>query len=136
MSKERGEVPTSRHPAGIEDANVAFNTRSMDANVMYHLLATGQFLGFSISPSAKSTCPSALRYGIAFGLIFPLLYGLASGLERTLSMASITAIEDCEAWWCGGKRTVEPRQRQILLRRTWRFAEPSVLLDLFFELEQ
>ena len=48
-------------PDGLEDAKVALITSKTDTMDMYHLLLIDQFNGFSISPGAKSKCPSSFR---------------------------------------------------------------------------
>lgn len=44
----------SRAPEGLEEAKVALMTSSTAIMVMIHLRSLDQFLGFSISPGAKS----------------------------------------------------------------------------------
>ena len=88
----------SRHPDGLDEANVALTTKVTLTMVTYHLRGVVQFLGFSISPGAKSRWPVSFRYRVSVALKFFERYGFATGLERMRSSFSmLDSVDDGES---------------------------------------
>lgn len=61
---EKWEAMPVRQPEGEEDAKVAFTTSSTETTVMYQRRLADQFLGFSMSPGAKSNWPREFICGV------------------------------------------------------------------------